>query len=490
METRSAPPIRTLAMRSAAWYGATRLWGQLISWLVTLLLARLLLPRDYGLFAMALSVLSLLELLQEFGLGTALIQRQNLTQEQINSVFWVVAGASLVLTAGTFLAAGAISGVYGEPQLAWPLRILSLTFLLNSLGMVPYSLMTKAINLRQRSLAEACATTASALVALTLASMGWGVAALVLGHLARAVVSCALLTIFSGWLPGLAVSRDGVRGLLSFGLKVAGSHLVGSGSTALGTFVMARMLSSAAVGLYSMAESLTEAPHRLSTAVINQVSLPVFAKLQHDRESLAAHFLKISKFLCVVSLPMQIGLALVAPDLIPLLLSPSWSPMTVPFQILCLQSTMVLSTLTCSPLLTARGRATLLFGLSVASFACLVGGVLVGSLFGLVGIAVARLITTLPLRLVMLLQTLRELEVTFGTFLKTLSAPIGASAVMTAAVLAVRHAWIQPASRIELLTLSIAGGAVTYAVALFLLDRTLVPDLKIMARDLRGTSNA
>jgi O-antigen/teichoic acid export membrane protein len=490
MASGSASSIRTLAMRSAAWYGATRLWGQLISWLVTLLLARLLLPQDYGLFAMALSVLALLELLQEFGLGTALIQRQALTREQINSVFWVVATASLVLTTGTFLAAGTIASVYGEPNLAWPLRMLSLTFLLNSLSMVPYSLLTKAIDLRRRSLAEACGTTASALVALTLAWMGWGVAALVLGHLARALVICVLMTVFSGWFPGLAFEREGLRSLLGFGLKVAGSHLVGTGSTSLGTFVMARMLSSAAVGLYSMAESLTDAPHRLSTAVINQISLPVFAKLQSDQESLAAHFLKITKVLCVVSLPMQVGLALVAPDLIPLLLSPSWAPMILPFQVLCLQSTMVLSTITCSPLLTARGRATLLFGLSIASFACLVGGIFVGGLFGLVGVAVARLTTTLPLRLTMLVQTLREVDVPLGTFLRTLSAPAGACAVMAAVVLTIQHAGMLWGGRLEVVVASIAGGAAAYTVALFLLDRTLVPDLKLMARDLRGTSAA
>ena len=490
MPSRGDSAIRTLAMKSAAWYGATRLWGQVISWIVTLLLARLLLPQDYGLFAMALSVLTLLELLQEFGLGTALVQRQNLTREQINSVFWVVASASVVLTGGTFLAAGAISEVYGEPALAWPLRVLSLTFLLNNLGMVPYSLLTKAINLRHRSIAEACATTTSALVALTLAWMGWGVGALVLGHLARSVVGCVLLTVFAGWWPGLSVSREGLSSLFGFGLKMAGSHLVGAGSGAAGTFIMARMLSSAAVGLYSMAESLTDAPNRLSTAVVNQVSLPVFAKLQDDRESLAAHFLKISKVLAIISLPTQIGLALVAPDLIPLLLSPNWSAMTVPFQILCLQSTMVLSTLTCSPLLTARGRATLLFGLSVASFACFVGGVLVGSLFGLVGIALARLITTFPLRGVMLLRTLDELQLSLGTFLRALMAPFCATAAMAAVVLAVQYAAAQPDHRLEHLVLSIGAGAVTYVASLLLLDRTLVPDLKIMLRDLRGASNA
>ena len=143
--------LRTRAVKSAAWYGATRLWGQLISWAVTVLLARLLAPEDYGLYAIALSVLAMVELLQEFGLGTALIQRQDLTRAQVSAVFWVVASTSLLLTGLTMVAAGAISRIYGEPGLAWPLRLLCLTFLLNSLGTVPYSLLTKNINLRRRS---------------------------------------------------------------------------------------------------------------------------------------------------------------------------------------------------------------------------------------------------------------------------------------------------------------------------------------------------
>jgi hypothetical protein len=114
----------------------------------------------------------------------------------------------------------------------------------------------------------------------------------------------------------------------------------------------------------------------------------------------------------------------------------------------------------------------------------------VGGLFGLVGVAVARLTTTLPLRLTMLVQTLREIDVPLGTFLRTLSPPAGACAVMAVVVLTIQHAGMLWGGRLEVVVASIAGGAVAYTVALFLLDRTLVPDLKLMARDLRGTSAA
>ncbi|MGH7348729.1 MAG: lipopolysaccharide biosynthesis protein [Candidatus Rokuibacteriota bacterium] len=490
MTTSASSPLRALAVKSAAWYGATRLWGQVLSWGVTIVLARLLAPHDYGLFAIALSVLALLELLQEFGLGTALVQRQSLAREQVNAVFWLLAGASLLLTAATFLAADAISAFYGEPRLTWVLRILCLTFLVNSLGTVPYSLLTKAINLRRRSLAEAFGTTASALVALWLAQLGYGVWALVLGQLVRSVVLTGAMTCFAGWTPGLVADFRGIRHLLTFGLSMTGVHFVSTASQAASTFILARVLSSSAVGVYAMAQSLTEAPNRLSTAIINQVSFPLFSRVQEDRALLTASFLRISKYLVVISFPVQIGLALVAPDLIPLLLSAKWDGLILPFQILCLESVVVLSTLASSPLLTAVGRANLLFRRSVLSLVCLVGATLVGVPFGLVGVCIARLIMTIPMRLAVLFPVFWELRLSPGAYARSLASPAGATALMTVAVVLLRQAWPVQESRLEILALSVLVGALTYLVALFLLDRSLTGEVRTMVKDLISPAQA
>ncbi len=490
MTNRGTPSLRMLAVKAAAWYGATRLWGQLVSWAVTILLARLLVPHDYGLFAITLSVLALVELLQEFGLGTALIQRQDVTRQQINAVFWIVALTSLLLTAATFVASGTISQIYGEPSLVWPLRLLCMTFLLNSLGVVPYSLLTKAINLRQRSLAEAYGNTASALVALTLAYLGYGVGALVTGHLVRAVVLNVSLSFFAGWLPDVHVDFAGTRGLLTFGVGIAGSHVVGTATTATTTFLIARLLTGTAVGLYAMAQGLTEAPTRLTAAILNQVSLPIFSKLQNDPVLLSAYFLKISKYLVMLSLPMQIGLALVAPDLIPLLLSSKWEAVTFPFQVLCLESSVLLFTLTCSPLLTARGRAGLLFKVAVFWYAGLTAATVAGVPFGLAGVMIARLTIIAPIRLFMLIAALRELELSPAVYLRRLASPLCAVALMVLAVGLLQRSRPLHANPLELLVSSIAVGAITYVLALLLLDRTLVTELRMLARDLFSVSRA
>lgn len=482
-------PLRTLAVKSTAWYGASRVWGQFVSWGVTILLARLLVPADYGLFVMALSVLTVLELMQEFGLGVAIVQRRDLTRQQINGVFWVVTITSLLLTAATFLAAEPISEFYGEPRLTWALRILCLTFLLNSVGMVPYNLLTKALNLQRRAMAEASGTGAAALVSLVLAYFGFGVWALVLGHLARAVVLNGLLLVFAGWMPTFEIARDGMRSVITFGLRIAGMHLIGNISQTVATFIVGRLLGGTALGLYGMAQSLAEGPHRVSTGMINQVSFPVFAKLQDDREELARYFLKISKYLALVSLPAQVGLILVAPEVIPLVLSSKWEPAVVPFQIICIESAVVMMTLTASPLLTAIGRASFMLRRSLFSLGAMSIATLVGVPFGLVGVALARLMSMVPLRLSLLLPCLWALEVPFRVYVRTLASPLLATAVMAVAVVAARLVMAE-AGLLERAVTGVVVGGVSYVGALVVLDRRLITEVHTLARDVLSRSKA
>jgi teichuronic acid exporter len=485
-----APPLRALAVKSAAWYGATRLWAQVLAWVVTIVLARLLTPGDYGLFAITISVLAVFEMLQEFGLGEAIVQRQNLTARQLNAMFWMVLAISAFLGGLTFAGAGLLGQFYGDPRLASTLRVLSLSFLLNAVGMVPFNLLTKAIDLRRRSLAEALGAAASALVALTLAYLGFGVWALVLGHLGRSVVLNGALFAFAGWIPGRDVAFDGMKSIVGFGLRMTGTHLVGNLAPAAATFALARLLGASAVGLYAMAQSLAEAPHRISTGMINQVSFPVFSRLQDDRASLTAYFLRISKYLAVVSLPMQVGLMLVAPDLVVVVLSEKWQEMVVPFQIFCMESTLVILTLAASPLLTARGKVDLLLRRSFLSFTGTTLATLAGIPFGLVGVAVARLVAMVPIRLSILVPSLRDLGLPFSGFLASLRSPFFASVIMATAVVLVRDLLPESAGHLERLVVGVAVGAVAYPAALLLLDRRVATEVKEMARDLFSRSKA
>jgi O-antigen/teichoic acid export membrane protein len=310
-------------------------------------------------------------------------------------------------------------------------------------------------------------TAAAALIALGLAYMGFGVWSLVLGHLGRAIVLNTALLIFAGWLPGLEVARDGMRDVITFGLRIAGMHIVGNISPAVATFIVGRLMGGTALGLYGMAQSLAEGPHRVSTGIINQVSFPVFSKLQDDREELANYFLKISKYL----------------------LSSKWEAVVVPFQIICLESAVVMMTLTASPLLTALGRASFMLRRSFLSLASMSAATFIGVPFGLAGVALARLAVMVPLRLTLLVPCLWALEVPFRVYLRTLASPFFSTAVMAAAVVGVRHV-MADSGLWERAVASAVVGAVSYVGALLVLDRNLVHEVHIMAHDLLSRTKA
>jgi hypothetical protein len=155
-----------------------------------------------------------------------------------------------------------------------------------------------------------------------------------------------------------------------------------------------------------------------------------------------------------------------------------------PFQVLCLESSVILSTLTCSPLLLARGRANLLFNQAVLAFVGATAATLVGAPFGLVGVMIARLIILIPLRLLLLVLALRELELSPLVYARSLAAPLYAATVVSAAVYLVWCGWPLQSSHVELLVVTVVTGAVTYLASVIWFDRTLIADVRTMARDL------
>jgi teichuronic acid exporter len=483
--------LKTKAIKSTAWYIGTRVWMQALSWGVTLVLARLLAPEDYGLFAMAFTVITFMELFQEFGLGVSIVQRQNLSKAQINSIFWLLFAVSVVIVAIMFLGAGFAARFYNEPRLVWIVPILSVTFLFSSLGVVPYSVLTKEIDFRGRSLAEASGVVTSSGISLALAYVGAGVWALVFGHLARAAVRTLGMFISSKWVPGFQMSFAEMREILKFSLRIAGASTLGTLSDTINTAIVGRFLGGYNLGLYSMANTLGQNNplHRLSTGVINQLSLPVFSKLQHETASLKEYFLKITKYLAAISLPMQVGMALVAHDLILVLLSEKWLPTAGLIQVFALGGMFHIVTLPSFPLLTARARANVNFRFAWVSALSITAVYLVGAQWGLRGIAIGWVVVFPLLRIYLLWLGLREIDVSLRTYVQNIITPLVATVVMTL-VLAVARTLTQQFTPVERFLVNISLGAGTYLFFLLLIDKKLTNEFKTIARELLTPSAA
>ena len=481
--------LKVRAVKSVSWFVATRFATQMLSWMVTIVMARLLTPGDYGVFAMALSVLTLLELFQELGLGTAIVQRQDLKPQQLTAVFWIVSTASVLLASLAWVGAGAAATFYSEPRLVGIIRLLSVAFVLNSLGIVPYNLLTRDIDFRSRSLAETAGVVTSAVVSVALAYLDYGVWALTYGYLVRAAVRNATMATFCGWIPGWRVSFHGMRRILSFGLGVAGSSIMTSLSPMLNSTVIGRLMSGESLGLYSMADALATGPHRIFVAILNQVSFPVFASLQTDTEELTRYFLKITKYTAMVSLPIQVGMTLLADDLVVAVLQEQWRPLTELFRLFCVGSVAFLLSLTAASLLLARGRAGALLKVTSLSTIGLAVALAAGASFGLVGLGVAWLVVFVPLRAYLLSLGLAELRLSVSRYIANVAPPLMATAVMGLTLLVVGRVAVAAVGDLVHLLFMAAVGGVVYLVSISLIDRSLGADVRSLVRDLRAPAS-
>lgn len=473
--------LKTKVIRSMAWFIGTRLWVQGLSWAVTIVLARLLSPSDYGVYAMALAVIALLELFQEYGLSSAIIQRQGLTKEQINTLFWIAFIGSLVVGSVGIGLAGMAAAFYQEPQLRGIIQLLCVIFLLNAVGMIPYSLLTKEIDFKQRSLAEAYGVITGSLVSLGLAWMGYGVWALVLGHLVRAVVKNVCYVMAARWWPGLTVSFQDLGDLLRFSIRVAGANAVTNTLSDVATVsLIGRILGQEALGFYSMAGSLgkNNPIHKLSTQLIAQLCLPIFSKVQHSPQALQDHFLTISKYLALIAFPVQTGLALVAHDVVLVLLTAKWLPMVPIFQLFCLGGLFYVLPLLSAPLLTARDRTGLLFRYSLAAGIALPIAMGIGAFYGeLVGAGIAWLAAFGLSRVVLLWLSLREVDISLARYWQQLMPSCLAALGMAVTVLAVAHGVSAAPAGIRL-GAEISAGALSYGVLVWMRDRQLSQELR------------
>ncbi len=479
--------LRTRAIKSTAWYAGTRLWVQAVSWAVTLGVARLLTPQDYGLFAMALTVIGFLELFQEAGLGVAIVQRQDLTRPELNGIFWVVSTISLCLAIVTFAGAGLAANFYAEPRLLWITRLLGFSFLLNSLGMVPYNLLTMEIDFRRRSLAEAYGVLASAGVSIGLAYLEYGVWALVGGYLVRSAVRNAAMSVFCRWAPGLRMSFSRMNEVLKFGLLISGAGGLWELSAIANNAIVGRFLGGQALGLYSMAQVLAMSTHKLFGGMVNQVSLPVFSKLQRDDEGLRSYLLKIMKYLAMVSLPLQVGMVLVAHDLVLVLLSEKWLAMVRLCQLFAVGGIFYALFLPCGSLLTGRGRGGTIFTVSAAAAVVMTIALVIGAQFGLAAVAIAWLVVFAPVRLAGLALSFREVNLRLKAYLETISSPLLATVAMTIVVLLVGHVLPEKVGAVARLALAVTAGVLTYFPVL-LKDKTVHAEVKVLVETLLSRS--
>ncbi len=333
-EPATSPPdgtelLETTARRALWWSVANNVVGRVGTTLIGIVLARILTPEDYGLYAVALVVLNILLSMNELGVSLAIVRRPGDVSAIAPTVATLSLASSLVLWLAIFLAAPAIAGALGVAEATAIVRVLSLSILIDALTAVPAALMTRDFMQKERLIVDAAGFVTTSAVAVALAVGGAGPWALVWGALIGNVINGAFIIRFAPHRYGFGFRPQVARDLLGFGLPLAGASLLIIALLEIDYIVIGAELGAVSLGFYLLAFNLSTWPVNMFSAPARRISLPLFARLHAGETSASAAFVPVCCVLLLVTLPACLMLAVFAEPLVRVVYGDQWLPSAV-----------------------------------------------------------------------------------------------------------------------------------------------------------------
>jgi O-antigen/teichoic acid export membrane protein/glycosyltransferase involved in cell wall biosynthesis len=478
-------------IRGIGWTGGMRWFAQVVSWGATLVVARLLTPAEYGLVGMAVVYGGFVELVSDFGLGAALVQRRGLEADRIARVGGLAVLMGVLLFLVSVAVARPIAAFYGEPAVAGIIIVLAVNYVLAGIQLVPQSLLIRELRFRQLAWlrgAEALSLTAWT---VTLAVLQAGYWALVIGLVASKLTATILVLIWKRHPVASPFPLGPIASEIRFGWQYMVSNIAWYLYTTADIAIVGRVLGKGILGAYSIAWNLASVPVERIAAPLGDVFRGIFSAVQNDRPALARYLCVLSEGLAVVTFPLAVGLALVADDCIPVLLGDQWLAAIAPLRLIALYA-MVRSVSTLyAPILVATGHNRLNMRFNIIAAVLMPPLFLLGTRWGMVGVAAAGLagytafVVTLSLR-----RVLQIVQLSFGSYLRSLAPAVIATGIMSLAVVLVGMAGLADPGSLTRLLLEVAVGALSYVTTLWLIHGTRLRALFHLLQEARGVSPA
>jgi O-antigen/teichoic acid export membrane protein len=461
--------FRGRVLRGLAWKGGASFGRQLLRIAVTVVLARLLSPHDYGVAALVLVFATLVEIFGDLALGAAIVQREELDDDDRTTVFWFSVTTGVVFTVLGIAAAHPLASFFGTAAVAPLFSVMSLSFLVTALGSTQAALLLREMDFRSLELRLTGGAVAGAAGAIVVAAAGGGAWALIAQHVIASSVATVLVWRASSWRPRFGFSTQSLRKLGSFSGRVLGTRLLFYANRNADNLLIGRFVGSSALGAYTIAYNIMLLPSNQVAAPVQEVLYPAFSRLQQDRERIAQVWLAVNRIVGAITLPALAGMIVVAPDFVHVVLGAKWHSAVAVIQILAwvgmLQSLQSLN----SSVLQACDRTQDLLRYAIIVCSASLTAFAIGLQWGLVGVAVAYAISSTVVEPYYTWLTARALGISALKLPAALAGVAGATACMGAAVFGLRlalvHAGAPPALR--LVVLALAGTALYAALVLW-----------------------
>lgn len=378
------------------WSFTELILNQGIQFIIQIILARLLIPEDFGIIGMITVFIALSNSIIDSGFSNALIREKEVTQKDYSTVFHFNLIISVVMYIMLFILSPAISVFFNEGRLISILRILALSIVINSFGMIQRTMLVKKIDFKTQTKISMIASILSGIIGIVVALIGFGVWSLVIRTLFMSLIQSILLFAYNRWIPSLIFDINSFKRLFKFGWKMLVSGLIDTMYLNLYYLIIGKNFSASCLGYYTNASKLKDTVSQSITGAIQKVSYPVLSSIEDGDQNLKKAYKKIIKNAAFIIFPIMIGLAAVGDSFIKCLLGEKWIPSIVYFQILCFEGVMYPIHAINLNILQVKGRSDLFLKLEVIkkiiAVLFIVGALALG--FGINGLLLVAVLTS------------------------------------------------------------------------------------------------
>lgn len=479
MSNERARELKEKAVIGTFWTGGGQAFRQIIQVVTSIALARLLVPEDFGLIAMAMVFVGVAQLIADFGIGAAIVQRDDVSGRVLSSCFWIN-----ILVAGVFAAllalfAGPIALIYGNPQVEPVLRILSVSLLVAGLMVLPRSLLFRHMDFQSLAMAQVFGTLLGSLTAVSLAWSGWGVGALIAQPIVGGLTELFVTWLRSRWLPGFCLDVRGAKDLIGFSVNVLGTNLLNFANRNADDFIVGKVIGTHAAGIYSFAYQLMLYPLAQVSTVIVKVLFPTLSQMKHDLVAFRETYLGAIRFVSLVTFPAMSGLWVVSDIFVPTVFGAQWNEMTPTLQVFCFVGMIQSITTLVGTIFMSTGHVREMLRVTVLQTPILIAGFIIGALNGLIYVAVIYAILSFVFFFWLHFMAFRFIELPFMQFVGVLMPQLLCAGLMVVGMMALGVlATDQMLGPGLWLLIQIIGGVLIYGLATLFFNKPVVGHIK------------
>ncbi|MFY0599385.1 MAG: MOP flippase family protein [Cyclobacteriaceae bacterium] len=436
--------------------------SQILSLAISVGMARLILPETFGKIAMVNVIIGFSSIFVDLGFGAAIIQKKNIDNQLLSSVFWINLLIGFMLFVALFSLSNVVADFYGTPELSNISKVMSLLFVINAAATVPGNILSKAMKFKVLAFSSAMSVLVGGSVGLTLAYHGYGVEAIMSHLLIQRLVSAIILNLKCGWKPSFYFSLSKLKEISAFSTNVLANDTLNYWVRNVDTLLIGRYLDSKSLGLYNKSYSFLTLPLGTISGSISRVLFPSLSSIQDDLEKVRATYLKIIGSIAIVVFPMMIGLFVVADKFVLVVLGENWVeavPIIRVFSILAMNQS--IGTLI-SNLYLSQGRSDLMLKVTTPLRVLLISSIVIGLNWGIVGVAISYTLAGFMSSCINHFYAGRLVKLKLYHFLNSLSPPFFVSLSMGLIVLFSSYLLPVNLSPVWFLTLQVLVGIISF----------------------------